>query len=242
MSDTSDSDRKKLIANWKQDDLKDSWKNVDDFNDVLFYASENGLFFGDKSGQGGNMAEYTQLKNCLSSARQLLENDPPDLIQATDKFQDFSRILNEAERKRGRWWRVNHQYAIFQWLYLTLSLLVLWYVIPRVSLLSSLKLGNSVFWGGLGGVAQGYYWLWQRVSDLKFRNLWWFWVLSLPIGGAIFGGIAYLLINGGIASLSSGTVNESAAVFFAALAGFEWKGFVDYFSNLWSQLKAKSGT
>jgi hypothetical protein len=215
-------------------DLDDIQNSLDLYSNILVNAEDNGLFFE------GNSGEYDKLKECLREIRKSIEATPPNKIDAFDRLLDFPKIMNLAERKRGLWWRLNHGFAIFEWIYLTASPFALWYVfVPLFSIISSLKLTNATFWGGLGGIVQGYYWLWQNVSDKFFRSYWWFWVLSLPIGGAIFGGMAYLLLSGGVVSATTGTLNENAAVFFAALAGFTWKDFVGLIGNLWSQVKTK---
>lgn len=203
----------------------------------LAAAEGNGLFTKER-----NTEEHKALLQSLEVAAQGLDPRPtapdqktphPDPAAAAKELHEFEKTFYEAQKNAGLWWRVNYSYALIPFLYLTIFALLVFLLYHETYAgfadITGLSVRNASVWGLIGGLAQGYYWLFQQVSDNTYRSQWVFWVLSLPVAGAIFGGLAFLLVVGGLVPLvSSGnaTPNSFGVMVFAGWAGFSWMSFV----------------
>lgn len=202
---------------------------------ILAVASENGLF---PAGGNGDR-HFAALKSSLADASGYASADPPVQEKALSAMQDFYRELNEAQTDAGLAWRLANLYALPAWVYFVLAPLLVYLFLNQFHPLPDSYLLEASIWGMLGSCLQGFYWIWQQVSREQFRAQWSFWILSLPPGGLIFGGVAYLLITGGVLSLlttAPPAVNQYSAFLFSALAGFSWKDFAGLIRRFWDQL------
>ena len=207
----------------------------------LAAAEESGLF-----ANGLNKDEHRDLLKRLAAAAEYLDPQPailpqktpsPNPVAAATELHEFEKTFYDAQKNRGLWWRLNYSYALIPFVYLTAFALLVFLLYHETYAgfvdITGLSVRNASVWGLLGGLAQGYYWLYQQVSGGDYKSQWVFWVVSLPFAGAIFGGLAYLLVVGGLVPLvsSSASPNSFGVMIFSGWAGFSWKAFVDLLSK-----------
>lgn len=226
----------------------DSVQSIEDqiqkLHTILAVSTENGLFSKD---QKGNEELFTRAKQSLHDAYTDLQKKPPDspdIASSLNHIQDFYQALSQAEDNAGTWWKASNLYAVPAWIYLTLAPLIVYlsavYFAPKFM---ATTLVQAAVWGMLGACLQGLYYCYQQTSTLSYQRQWIFWILALPPGGLIFGGVAYLLLVGGVvpAVASTATATNIYFVFlFSALSGFSWKSVVAVMNGFWSRLGSQS--
>jgi hypothetical protein len=143
-------------------------------------------------------------------------------------------------------WRATNIYAAHIWVYLLsfLGAVILFYYyggvdffIEKLNILDTqddlqyYRNGiYSVTWGIIGGIFRGIWFLKRRVDDREFRNSWTLWYLSSPIIGGILGVIIYLVLIGGLITLSTSELsieNSLVVMGVAAIVGYNWPAATD---------------
>jgi hypothetical protein len=224
------------------EDVKKLQEDIERVDSWTLTAADNGLFKNQKC------VRIEDIQNILEEARLL--GDPNNPTFSVPKCQ--AKISKAAGKYAealhcSQWcWRATNIYAVHIWLYLLsfLGLLILFYyyggidyLIEKLNTLStqddvqSYRNGiYSVVWGIIGGIFRGIWYLKRRVNDRGFRNSWILWYLSSPIVGGILGVITYLLIVGGLLTLSDSELNTENSLLVmavAAIAGYNWPAATD---------------
>ena len=92
----------------------------------------------------------------------------------------------------------------------------------------------AFIWGSVGSILQGFWWLWQHISEKRLRKYWFVWYFLLPLIGAILGALTYLIFNAGFIA-ATGEVQLKSVVFpmlLSALAGFSCRWAVELLHEL----------
>lgn len=205
---------------------------VDEFEQTVMIASENGLFTRQSS------VKYEDLEALVVSALRNLTGPSPDVIKARSEYAKAYDAFNTAVDRAGFAWRIQYAYAIPCFLYLVAVLAVVLYAwfafagkLPGQNL--ALVPTWAFLWGTLGSVLQGFWWLWKQVNVRHFRKHWLVWFLAVPFIGALVGAIMYLAFLAGFIAATKSTIQDNTVpMLLAALAGFSWEWAVRVLQNL----------
>lgn len=177
--------------------------------------------------------------NGITAALEELDQDPPKTIDAWKKFSLAYHQLNQIINSSSFWWRFKYSFGCPFLLYLaTISICIFlaWFFFsPIISDSTILWVPSWAYlWGSMGGILQGFWWLWQHVSDRILRKHWLVWYLLLPLMGAILGALTYLIFFAGfIAATGEAQIkSEFFVMMLCALAGFSSKWAVKMLDKL----------
>ena len=222
--------------------------NLDKLERALVCADENGLFKeatvikdGKKGEQSPEVPKYEEIFENLSQAIKTIKNEKlgtQRVHTAWEKFRlanhQYYQVLNNADFS----WRFKYRYGgpfiVYFFTLLGVSFLA-WYYGGFSSKTQILLVPlYAYFWGLVGGVLQGFWFLWQHVNDRKMRKAWIPWYLLLPFMGALLGAMMYLVFSAGFiaATGESAIKSESIVMLLSALAGFSTRWAVESIDKL----------
>jgi hypothetical protein len=227
--------------------------NIDKLERAMVCADENGLFKVCKTVQCTEITDYfIDAFRDLKTFNTLEDKNGEDAIrlfgEAWRKYRVASHLFNKAINDVGFWWRFkNHLGGLFL-IYLLVLLGIsfsLWILVPNAFDSKLLWVPSYAFmWGFIGGILQGFWYLWRHISDRELRKVWTPWYLLLPFMGAILGALTYLVFYAGFFA-TTGTANiqsESFIILICALAGFSTVWAVDTLTNITKQINIGSRT
>ena len=228
------------MAKAAEDDAAD-WKNQFQLlQDALESANEDGLI--------QETSAYQAIMDKIAGGLADLSQNPPNTIKARKKYSlachEFNRHVNSAKF----WWRFKYCYGGPALLYL-LSIFV---IILVIWLFFSSSLSDSTFlwvpswafmWGAIGGIFNGFWWLWQHAWRRELRKVWYVWYVLLPIMGAILGALVYLIFLAGFITATGETQikSQSFVMLLSALAGFSARWAVETLNNVTKIIQIKKG-
>lgn len=189
-------------------------------------ASENGLFkTQDKIHPDSILKE-------MNDARINLGTNPPNFPVVDHHLDLAAKNYFLAVNSTSKRWRFLNVYAGHLFIYIIgflASIFLFYYLkvdtffvngmdVPHVAI-------DATIWGIIGGLLRGIWFLWKNVNARQYRNAWIIWFVSTPFLGGILGAIVYLIIEGGLLTISQQTqiVNPIVVIVFSALAGFNWE-------------------
>jgi hypothetical protein len=218
-------------------------ENIDKLEISLSCADENGLFRNPD-----NQTIYTDILDTMVAANQKLDNltNTPEkrLYQGWQKcllaYFKFNQVLNAASAG----WRFKYLFGgpvliyLFAVLSLSLSFLIVFRSVTSTYEFLYVPLYAYV-WGLIGGILQGFWYLWQHVSDRKLRKVWIPWYLLLPFMGAMLGAVTYLLIFAGFVATTGGAqiTSQYFPMLLCALAGFSTEWVVETLDKIAESIK-----
>jgi len=221
------------------EDAKTIKDNLDKLQGVLESADENGLF-------KNNSDTYKEIVNGITAALEELDQEKPRTIEAWKKFTLACHQLNQIINSSSFWWRFKYSFgAPFLLFFVTILICIFlgWIFFSPIILDSKMLWVPSwaYLWGSMGGVLQGFWWLWQHVSDRILRKHWLTWYLLLPLMGAILGALAYLIFFAGfIASTGEAQItSEFFPMLLSALAGFSSRWAVQMLDKLTTMIQIR---
>lgn len=205
---------------------------LDKLEEALEIANENGLLKSDA-------ATYDKIINYVAEALRDLSNNPPNTIEARKKFSsayfEFNRVINSSSFS----WRFTYSFGGPVALYLVtilISIFLAWIFFSPILLQSKILWIPTwaYLWGLIGGTLQGFWWLWQHVSERSLRKYWLVWYFLLPLIGAILGALTYLVFLAGfIATTGEAQLkSEFFTMLLSALAGFSSRWAVQILDKL----------
>lgn len=193
---------------------------LDKLQEVLEIANENGLLSSDSQ-------NYEKIIDYITMALQSLSNEDPKWIKARKEYSLAYHYFNRSVNSRSFWWRFKFAFGGPALVYLvTLSIFIFlaWFFFSTNISNSDIMWVPSwaYLWGAIGGILQGFWFLWQHVYKRIFRKFWFMWYLLLPLMGAILGALTYLVFFAGfIAATGEAQIqSESLVMLLSALAGF----------------------
>ena len=199
---------------------------IDKLQEALEIANENGLLKNDS-------AKYEEIIRIIAKALRNLSSTEDNVIQARENFSLAYFKFNEAVNSEKGWWRFKYSHGgpiIIYLLAVFAALLASWLLFwPSLWDYKILWIPSWAFiWGSLGGALQGLWWLWQHVSGRRLRRQWFMWYLVLPLMGAVFGALIYLVYVSGliVATGDSKVSSEFFIILLCAIAGFSSKWMV----------------
>jgi hypothetical protein len=211
---------------------KDYEEQLNMLKTTLEISSENGLFQNDST-------VYTKILNFIIDAFEDLSNKEPKIIEAGKKFSLAYQEFNQAVNSKSLGWRFKYCYGGPALLYLLVLFALIsgiWFFFgPNLLDYNLLWVPSWAFiWGLLGGVLQGFWWIWQHISKRKFRKSWYVWFLLLPFIGAILGALTYLIYFGGFIATTGNTQIQSTVyiMLLCALAGFSSRWAIEMLSKI----------
>jgi len=211
--------------------------DLDDLETSVQNANENGLFKEDYD-------SYKKIVESISAAFNDLSATPPKLVDAREKYSLACYNLNKACDLESFWWRFKYFYggpALVYLIGLFGFYLFLWFQFQPLILNSNVLWIPtwSFFWGSLGGILYGFWWLWQHCSQRKFRKPWYIWYALLPIMGAILGALAYLIFVAGFvaATGTSAIQSQEFIMLLSALSGFSARWAVKMLESVANMIK-----
>lgn len=204
-------------------------------------ADENGLFKNDKD---GNLSKIIQ---SINSTHESVSKK--DSKKALEDFYSACHQFNEAIENSKLSWRFTYEYGgpvIIYFLGLLASMFLVWYFFSD-SLLNSTIMWVPTWafiWGAAGGVLQGFWKLWQHISQRSFRKFWFVYFFLLPLMGGILGALVYIVYYAGFIVATGGTqiATQSLAMLLSALAGFSSWWAVELLNALTDLIKIKKQT
>ena len=233
MSDTEDGENKKTVKEIANDNIKITRDDIDNLEETMVIADENGLFKSSKS-----TTKFSEIMENMVAACQELDNEqnPPEkrYIEGWKKYRaahyQFNDVLNSASMN----WRFKNLYGgpfIIYFIAFLVTVLFIWiFFNPQIANTKIFWVPAYAFlWGLVGGLLQGLWFLWQHVSDRTLRKVWITWYLFLPLIGALLGSLTYLIFIAGFIT-STGTTQIQSEFFImllCALAGFSSKWAVE---------------
>ncbi len=221
-----------------EEDTPEYWKSqLNCLESALETANENGLFTEDYD-------SYKKIMGIINAAITDLSATPPKVIEAREKFGSAWYALNKHCNSKSFGWRFKYAYGGPALLYLVglfVGLLLLWIFFQTSILGSSLLWVPSwaFFWGSLGGILYGFWWLWQHTSRRDFRKIWYIWYILLPVMGAVLGALAYLIFIAGFIATTGKSEIESQyfVMLLSALAGFSARWAVQMIEKITELIK-----
>jgi hypothetical protein len=208
--------------------------NIDKIDTILNVAAGNGMF------QNQSDVTYDDIQGCLHSSRLAL-----DCKQISEGEKQLSLAISkygEAMNKTRKSWRFVNVYGGPIWVYLIAFLvgLAFFYIYDYDNLIQQktqfdLVAINSVSWGLVGSILRGLWYLKKNVDERLYRKAWRIYFLSTPFLGAIFGGMIYLIVLGGLLGISQQTDAVKNSLLFlplAAVAGFNWNWAIEVLTRI----------
>jgi hypothetical protein len=210
---------------------------LDKLQEALEIANENGLLKDDSTA-------YQTILNHITDALGSLSQNPPDIIKARKEFSlayfEFNRSVNSSKFR----WRFTYSLGgpIAAYLVVILTSIFLAWILYSPILLESKVLwvpSWAFLWGSAGSVLQGFWWLWQHVSDRSLRKHWFVWYSLLPLIGAILGALMYLIFHAGFIAATGETQlkSDSFPMLLSALAGFSSRWAIQSLDKLTTVIK-----
>ena len=184
-------------------------------------ANENGLFTSENDNTCNDI--YNKIVEGLDECAR------EDMVdrKAHDAFFSAFRRFNDSIACRGFWWRFTYCYGGPILLYFCAILITItctWLFFQDSLIRASLLWvpAWAYIWGAVGGVLQGFWFLWQKISARRLRKYWFVWFLSLPLIGALLGVLVYFVYYTGFIISTGATtlLSESFGMLLSALAGF----------------------
>lgn len=230
------------MAKTPEKDVKDIVDQLNKLQDALEISNENGLF-------KNNFNIYEKILNYITEAHKEINNKPPNTIEANNKFSlaffEFNQVMNST----NFWWRFKYSFGgpIIIYFTLILVLISLTHIILPSQFIEVKIFGVHCWayvWGTIGSILQGFWWLWQHVSDRSLRKYWFVWFLLLPIIGAILGALMYLIFNAGFIA-ATGEVQLKSEIFpmlLSALAGFSCRWAIKCLNELTTLIHIQTRT
>ncbi len=216
------------------------WKNQFQLlQDALESANENGLLKEDEP-------SYQAIMDNIIGGFEDLSQETPKEVDARKKFGLACHKFNMCVNSETFWWRFRYCFGGPAMLYL-LSIFV---TILLVWLFFSSSLSDSTFllvpswaflWGAMGGIFNGFWWLWQHAWRREFRKVWYVWYVILPVMGAMLGALAYLVFVSGFITVTGETQIKSQVfvMFLSALAGFSARWAVEMLNKVTKLIQIK---
>lgn len=217
-------------------------KQIDNVAIRLQAGLENGLFEQKKVKEKG--PQWTEIQNLVSIARDKLDKN---LGEAESRQEEALNTYFVAINNAGAKWRFYGLYAGPIWIFLVgiLAATFMFYIsgtgdkltdpknlfnllIPRAAV-------DATAWGIIGSVLRGLWWLRFNVARNNYRKGWNLHYISSPFIGGILGAIVYILILGGLVSVTNQQLtptNSLAIIPIAAFAGFNWEWAVKLFKKI----------
>jgi len=225
------------LAQTTDQDAKALKKQLDKLQEALEIANENGLLKNDS-------ATYQTILNYIADSLRELSQSTPNTIEARKKFSLAYFEFNNAINSSSFWWRFKYSLGGPVGVYLVAILIcVFWAWVLFWPILMKLEIlwvpSWTYLWGSVGGILQGFWWLWQHVSNRSLRKHWFIWYFLLPLIGAILGALTYLIFYAGFIA-ATGEVrlkSESFPMLLSALAGFSSKWAVQLLDKLTTMIK-----
>lgn len=216
-------------------------KDIDAIDTKVNIAARNGLF------QNQTVVQVDSIQSILRKAR--IAADQNNLSESETQMSLASAELSAAINHTKTTWRFLNVYAIHIWIYLSSFLvgIFLFYYYDLSAILSS----NDDFqviaiyaatWGCIGSILRGFWHLKKNVDLLKYQSSWIIYFLSTPFLGGILGVIVYLLIVGGLVSVSQNQFNiDNVLVIlpFSAFAGYNWEWAIGLFNKIGDIVSSK---
>jgi len=221
-------------------DVKDIVDQLNKLQDALEISNENGLF-------NNNFDIYEKILNYIIEAHKEIYNEQSNIIEANRKFSlaffEFNKVINSTDF----WWRFKYSFGgpIIIYFILILILISLTWINISSHFLEVRIFGVhcwAFIWGTIGSILQGFWWLWQHVSDRSLRKYWFVWFLLLPIIGAILGALMYFIFNAGFIA-ATGEVQLKSEIFpmlLSALAGFSCRWAIKSLNELTTLIQIRT--
>ena len=217
------------------------WKNQFQLlRKALESANEDGLL-RDEAGP------YQSIMDKIAAGSADLSQQPPNTNEAQKKFGSACYEFNYHVNSAKFWWRFKYCYggpALLYLLSILVVILLAWsFFSPSLSDSTFLWVPSWAFlWGAMGGVFNGFWWLWQHAWRRELRKVWYVWYAILPIMGAILGALVYLVFFAGFITATGETQvkSQSFVMLLSALAGFSARWAVEILINITKIIKIKS--
>lgn len=229
----------KTAANETSDkDIKIIKGNLDKLERALVCADENGLFRKEKNGP-----KFMEIIENMADALKVIENKEipkKDRVRQAWKSQRFANHqYYQAIHAESFWWRFNYLFGgpflIYFFTILGFTFFA-WFFFDSSSLNREILLVPiwAYLWGLVGGILQGFWFLWQHVNDRRMRKAWIPWYILLPFMGAILGALMYLVFSAGFiaATGESELKSKYIVIVLSALAGFSTRWAVTILDKL----------
>lgn len=228
------------MARAAEDDIA-YWKNQFQLlQDALESADENGLLRDEKD-------VYQAIMDNIAGGLVDLSQEEPNLDGARRKYGSACHALNLSVNSAKFWWRFKYCYggpALLYLLSMFVTILLVWFFF-------SSSLSDSTFlwvpswaflWGAIGGIFEGFWWLWQHAWRRELRKVWYVWYAILPIMGAILGALVYLVFLAGFITATGETQIklQSFVMLLSALAGFSARWAVEILINVTKIIQTKA--
>jgi len=218
------------------DRLKDVRDQINIVDTKLNKASSNGLF---KDGIQSK-ENFEDIQNVLFEARTAIDNN--QLSLAETKLSLANGKFNNALQNSKRLWKFCNIYAGHVWMYLIgflVGIFVFYYFDYDGQLSKNENFIQAAIyattWGCIGSILRGLWYLKKRIDKKEYESSWIIYFLSAPFIGSILGVIVYLLIIGGLISVTQQNFdikNIFAILPFSAFAGFNWEWAIEQFKKL----------
>lgn len=193
--------------------------------------------------KGKTTPTYKDIVDNLVAASKELDKEktqdpapPPEtcFTEGWPKYRAATYQFNQALNSAPISWRFTYLYggpfAVYYVLMLAAVLLVWFFSASTISDAKILWIPVYAFlWGLVGGILQGFWFLWQHVSDRQLRKVWIPWYIFLPLMGSLLGALAYLVFLAGFITSTGATQVQSEyfIMLLCALAGFSSKWAVE---------------
>lgn len=209
-----------------QENIEDTYNNLDKLEETMVTADENGLFQNAKK-----PSAFSEIFNNMAVACQELGNEKNSFeerdINGWQKYRAAYYQFNETLNSATPWWRFKFLYGGPFMIYFSAVLVTAFLVWAFFNVqLSNMTIfwvpSYAYLWGLVGSGLQGLWFLWQHVSDRKIRKVWTTWYLFLPLIGMLLGALTYLVFVAGFMTTSGNAQIQSEyfIMLLCALAGF----------------------
>ena len=224
------------LDNKRQSDIR---KLIDKVAVRLQAGVENGLF--EQKNVISDGPKWIEIQNIIEDARKKLKSD----LDEAENLQE--KALNkyfESVNKSGSLWKFSGLYAGPAWIFLVgiLTSIFFFYYFSFDDIIRSKLLSDEhyialdvVAWGIIGSVLRGLWGLRFDVARYHYRKGWKLHHISTPFIGGILGAVVYILIYGGLVSVSDQNLipkNPFAIIPIAAFAGYNWEWAVELFNRV----------
>jgi len=214
--------------------LKEVRNQINKVDSKVNVAVGNGLF------KNQTKVTVESIQEKLNQAR--IAIDKQNLSEAETQLSLGNSKFYEALHEADNVWRFSNLYAAPIWIYLIGFLvgIFFFYYLNMDKVLSSnenfLLMGiYAGTWGCIGSILRGLWYLKKNVDTREYQSSWIIYFISAPFLGGILGTIVYILIIGGLVSVSKQQFdieNIYAILPFSALAGFNWEWAIDLLNKI----------